>query len=90
MSATLTPPENAPGRPPAPVPDPTSSSTHLDSAEAFPEDLTYLTVVELQVLHSRITRQLDHDYLTAPAGPHPCTLDRRQQLLEEFDTRDAA
>ena len=90
MSATLTPPENTPAPSPAPGPAPTGTSTHLDSAEAFPEDLTALSMVQLQVLHSRITRQLDHDYLTAPVGPHPWTLDRRQQLLEEFDARDAA
>lgn len=71
-------------------PRPADTSTHLDSAAAFPEDLTCLTMVQPPVLHSRITRRLDHDYLTDPAGPHPRTLDRRQQLLEEFDTGNAA
>ena len=43
----------------------------------------------LQVLHSRITRQLDHDCLTDPVGPHPTTSDRQQELLTELDARDA-
>lgn len=45
---------------------------------------------ELQVLHSRICRQLDRDYLTGPDGPHPCTTDRLHDVLAELDARDAA
>ncbi len=65
-------------------------SSRLGPQDAFPEDLTGVGMAELQVLHSRITRQLDHDYLTDPAGPHCCTTDRCQELLAELDARDAA
>lgn len=75
--------------PMAPVPWRTAGS-RLGPEEDFPEDLTGLGMADLQVLHSRITRQLDHDYLTDPAGPHSATLDRCQELLSELNTRDAA
>lgn len=64
--------------------------SRLGPDENFPEDLTGLEKADLQVLHSRITRQLDHDYLTEPAGPHPATTDRQQELLTELDARDTA
>ncbi|MGQ1795834.1 hypothetical protein ACT4S5_01645 [Kocuria oceani] len=69
-------------------PDPTPCSC-LDPAQVFPGDLGDLSMSELQVLHSRICRQLDRDYLTDPAGPHPCTTDRLQDVLHELDARDA-
>jgi hypothetical protein len=47
-------------------------------------------MADLQVLHSRITRQLDHDYLTDPAGPHSCTMDRCRELQAALDARDTA
>ncbi|MEX5303862.1 hypothetical protein [Kocuria sabuli] len=62
----------------------------LEPAEAFPAELGGLSMGELQVLHSRICRQLDRDYLTTPDGPHPCTTDRLQDVLGELDARDAA
>ncbi len=65
-------------------------SSRLGPDDAFPEDLTTLDMAQLQVLHSRVTRQLDHDYLTDPAGPHCCTTDRCQELVAELDTRDGA
>ncbi|GGG67364.1 hypothetical protein GCM10011374_34510 [Kocuria dechangensis] len=72
-----------------PVPLRTPGS-RLGPGEDFPEDLTRLGMAELQVLHSRITRQLDHDYLTDPAGPHAATMDRCQDLQDELNTRDTA
>jgi hypothetical protein len=62
----------------------------LGPDEAFPAELGGLSMGELQVLHSRICRQLDRDYLTGPGGPHPCTTDRLQDVLDELDARDAA
>ena len=62
----------------------------LGPEEDFPEDLTGLGMTDLQVLYSRITRQLDHDYLTDPAGPHGWTIDRCQALQSELNTRDTA
>ncbi|MEX5272049.1 hypothetical protein [Kocuria sabuli] len=64
--------------------------SRLGPTEDFPEDLTGLCMADLQVLHSRITRQLDHDYLTDPAGPHCATMDRCQDLQSELNTRDTA
>ena len=61
--------------------------TCLGPAGDFPANLTGLPLIQLQLLHSRICRQLDHEYLTDPAGPHPVTLDRRQELIEELHTR---
>lgn len=58
--------------------------------EAFPADLGTLSMTELQVLHSRMCRQLDREYLTQPQGPHPCTTDRLQDILGELDARDRA
>ena len=78
-------------RPPFPAPAPPASApgSRLGPDEDFPENLTGLGMADLQVLHSRITRQLDHDYLTDPAGPDPATTDRQQELLTELDARDA-
>ena len=64
--------------------------SRLGPGEDFPEDLTGLGTAELQVLHSRITRQLDHDWLTDPVGPHPVTMDRGLELAAELDARDTA
>jgi hypothetical protein len=60
----------------------------LGPDDAFPADLTELGLVALQVLHSRICRQLDHDHLTDPDGPHPITLDRHHQLVVELRARE--
>ncbi|MFI7495106.1 hypothetical protein ACH9D2_10810 [Kocuria sp. M4R2S49] len=64
--------------------------SRLGPTEDFPEDLAGLGMGDLQVLHSRITRQLDHDYLTDPAGPHVSTMDRCCELTAELDARDGA
>jgi len=66
---------------------PDASGTCLDPAAQFPPDLAALSLVELQVLHSRICRQLDREYLTDSAGPHPLTLDRHCELGIELDRR---
>lgn len=62
----------------------------LGPDETFPAALAALSMGELQVLHSRICRQLDREYLTGPEGPHPCTTDRLQEVVHELDARDAA
>lgn len=73
---------------PLPVPSaPEASSTCLVPAEAFPTSLAELGLTELQALHSRVTRQLDREYRTDPAGPHPVTLDRAEELADELDVR---
>ena len=73
---------------PLPVPStPEALSTYLVPAENFPSALAELGLTELQVLHSRVVRQLDREYCTDPAGPHPVTLDRAEELAAELDTR---
>lgn len=64
-------------------------STSLGPDERMSGDLAGLSLVELQVLHSRICRQLDYEYLTDP-GPHPLTMDRHGDLVDELDARCAA
>ncbi|MHC5560842.1 hypothetical protein [Kocuria sp. U4B] len=41
----------------------------------------------MQLLHSRLTRQLEHEHLS-PDGPHPVTLQRHRELVVELDYRD--
>jgi hypothetical protein len=67
---------------PAEAPAPgAADSRRLGPAGAFPATLEGLTVEELQILHSRLCLQLDHEYLTDPAGPHPVSLDRYRQVV---------
>ncbi|MUN63871.1 hypothetical protein GMA12_12110 [Kocuria sediminis] len=54
---------------------------------AFPAELSALSLVELQVLHSRVVCQLEHEYLTGPDGPHPVTQDRHDELVAELEAR---
>ncbi|MEX5262392.1 hypothetical protein [Kocuria sp. CPCC 205263] len=75
--------------PMTPAPTRTPGS-RLSPEQDFPEDLSGLGMADLQILHSRITRQLDHDYRTDPAGPHFSTMDRCQDLHSELNARDTA
>ena len=75
---------------PIPVPDPapvTTGDTGLETSENFPADLAGLPLTQLHVLHSKLCRQLDHETLTGPTGPHPITQDRHQQVVAQLDTR---
>lgn len=79
---------SSPQQPVVPPPrSPESSSTCLPPDDPFPTALADLELVELHVLHSRIVRQLDREYRTGPAGPHPVSLDRAQELTAELDAR---
>ena len=62
-----------------------TSSTRLVPGEAFPAELGALTLVELQVLPSRVSLQLEDEHLDAPDGPHPVTPDRHQELVEALN-----
>lgn len=62
-------------------------STRLSPAEEFSLELVQVTLAELQILHSRTSLQLDHEYLTTAHGAHPVTLDRHQELVAELQTR---
>lgn len=70
---------SAPSRRPA-------GNTYLRPAEAFP-DPAVLGLHDLQVLHSRVARQREWEYLTLD-GPHPVTLDRLEELSRALDARD--
>lgn len=63
------------------------AATLLGPEEDFPGVLAALSLTHLQVLHSRICLQLHHEYLEAPQGAHPVTLDRHQELVAELATR---
>ncbi|MUN62498.1 hypothetical protein GMA12_04990 [Kocuria sediminis] len=67
--------------------DPTPS-TYLPPEAAFPADLTELAATELHVLHSKVSRQLEQEYLTVPGGAHPLTLERCQEITVELDARE--
>ena len=57
----------------------------------FPAELSALPLVELQVLHSRVVCQLEHEYLLNTDGPHPVTQDRHEELVAALEARrDAA
>lgn len=73
-------------------PAPTSTETadpgiRSAPADPLPTGLAELELMVLQVLHSRIWCQLEHEYLTTADGPHPVTLDRRNDLVAELSTR---
>ena len=53
----------------------------------FPAELSALSLVELQVLHSRVVCQLEHEYLVNTDGPHPVTQDRHEELGAELAAR---
>lgn len=63
-------------------------STYLTPGTTFPADLTELAMTELHVLHSRVARQLEREYLTTPSGAHPLTLERYRELTVELDARE--
>lgn len=64
-------------------------STVLDPAEEVTADLDELPLVDLQVLHSRVTNQIEREHLS-PEGPHPLTRDRQQDVTAELTARGLA
>lgn len=64
-----------------------SEKLHLTPADEFPDDLGTVSDNDLQVLDSRIQRQLDYEYI-AEGEPNPETEFRHYDLDEEFDERD--
>lgn len=63
-------------------------NSRLSPTDVFPEDLTTLADVELQVLHSRIQRQVDHEY-SHDFEVNPETEFRAADIAEEFERREA-
>jgi hypothetical protein len=64
-----------------------SEKLHLTPADDFPDDLGIVSDNDLQVLDSRIQRQLDYEYI-AEGEPNPETEFRHYDLDEEFGERD--
>ncbi len=62
--------------------------TRLTPSEPFPEDLTALELPEVQVLHSKLQRELSSGYV-AEGEPDPETSFRNEELTTELDRRDA-
>lgn len=63
------------------------AATRLAPDDSFPDTLMDLPVEQLQILHSRLCRQLELEYLDAPDGGHPITVDRLHEVRIEFDAR---
>lgn len=59
---------------------------YLTPEESFPEDLTDMGDQELQVLDSRVQRQLDYE-VVAEGEPDRETEFRHYEIDEEFQTR---
>lgn len=64
-------------------------NSRLSPFDVFPEDVTTLQDVELQVLHSRIQRQLDYEY-AHDYDAHPETVFRAADIAEEFERREVS
>lgn len=63
-------------------------NSRLAPTDAFPDDLAALNDTDLQVLHSRLQRQLDYEYAQVfEASPE--TEFRLAEVLEELDHRDS-
>lgn len=63
------------------------AATRLAPDDPFPDALVEQSLEQLQILHSRLCRQLELEYLAAPDGGHPITFDRLHELRIEFDAR---
>ncbi|MUK00501.1 hypothetical protein GM708_00300 [Vibrio cholerae] len=62
-------------------------STRLTPSEEFPNDLSALGLPEVEMLNSKIHRELDHEYATN-GEPFLETEIRHEELTEELDRRD--
>lgn len=61
----------------------------INPDEPFPEDLKSVTDQELQVLNSKVYRQLDHEAVHE-GEPQPETEFRHDEVASELNTRDGA
>ncbi|MDN4610321.1 hypothetical protein [Arthrobacter burdickii] len=64
-------------------------NSRLTPSEPFPEDLTPLELSEVEVLNSRIQREMAHEYVH-DGEVDPETGQRNEELTEELDRRDDA
>jgi hypothetical protein len=63
-------------------------NSRLTPSESFPEDLASLELPEVEVLNSKIQRELSHEYVH-DGEPDPETEFRHEEVVEELDRRDA-
>jgi hypothetical protein len=62
-------------------------NSRLAPTDSFPDDLAALTDIDLQVLHSRIQCQLDHEY-AHDVEANPETEFRHAEIREEIEQRE--
>lgn len=64
-------------------------NSRLTPSEPFPDDLTPLDLSEVEVLNSKIQREIAHEYVH-DGEVDPETGQRNEELTEELDRRDDA
>lgn len=64
-------------------------NSRLTPSEPFPEDLTALDLPEVEVLNSKLERELSHEYVH-DGEPDLETEFRHEEVTEELDRRDAS
>ncbi|MBE0011105.1 hypothetical protein [Arthrobacter sp. AET 35A] len=64
-----------------------NESSRLLPEDAFPDDLSDLEKSEVELLNSRVHREMDAEIFEED-GPQPATQDRLEALNEELDRRD--
>lgn len=62
-------------------------NSRLVPTDSFPENLPDLDVIDIRILHTRVQRQLGHEY-AHDYGPHPATMSRHTELSDELVRRD--
>ncbi|WP_051476891.1 hypothetical protein [Arthrobacter sp. Br18] len=62
-------------------------TSRLTPDEEFPEDLPNLDITEVEVLNSKVHREIDVEYIEYGL-PDPETQARLAELTEELDRRD--
>lgn len=64
-----------------------NDKTRLTPEDPFPEDLDALADEDVEVLNSKVHRQIDEEYVEE-GQPNPETEFRKEELDEELDERD--
>jgi len=62
-------------------------NSRLNPSEPFPNELTSLELSEVEVLNSKVSREIDHEYVH-DGEVTPETEFRSEELTEELDRRD--
>ncbi|GAA2174652.1 hypothetical protein GCM10009784_13850 [Arthrobacter parietis] len=63
-------------------------SSKLGPSDPFPEDLSELALTEVEILNSKVHRELDLEYVR-DGTPSFETEIRKEELTDELDRRDA-